>query len=160
MTKDVVVERSQKTASQAGAAAPVIVVGLDGSPTSWDAFSWAAGEAVRINGKLIAVHVMPWTEPAAAFAVPYDYAGLENTRQEIAHELKAEAADRARDLGVSVSFVSDYGDVTHALSDIARTVHANLVVVGRSTKMLHHLAGSLSHRLTCRKDAPVVVVVP
>ncbi len=72
---------------------------------------------------------MPWTEPAAAFAVPYDYAGLENTRQEIARELNGEAAHRARDLGVSVSFVSEYGDVTHALSDIARTVHANLVVV-------------------------------
>jgi hypothetical protein len=26
--------------------------------------------------------------------------------------------------------------------------------------MLHRLAGSLSHRLTCRDDAPVVVVVP
>jgi hypothetical protein len=39
-------------------------------------------------------------------------------------------------------------------------VQANLVVVGRSAKTMHHLAGSLSHRLTCRKDAPVVVIVP
>jgi hypothetical protein len=41
---------------------PVIVVGLDGSPSSWDAFCWAAGEAVRINGKVVAVHVVPLTE--------------------------------------------------------------------------------------------------
>jgi hypothetical protein len=32
--------------------------------------------------------------------------------------------------------------------------------VGRSAKMLHHLAGSLGRRLVARKDAPVVVVVP
>ena len=29
----------------------VIVVGLDGSPTSWDAFSWAAGQAARHAGQ-------------------------------------------------------------------------------------------------------------
>jgi len=45
----------------------VIVVGLDGSPTSWDAFAWAAGVAARGNGRLVAVHVMPFTEPAAVF---------------------------------------------------------------------------------------------
>jgi len=49
---------------------------------------------------------------------------------------------------------------THVLTEIARNVHAELVVVGRSTKALHRLAGSLSHRLTSRKNAPVVVVVP
>ena len=76
-----------------GATAPVIVVGLDGSPTSWDAFSWAAGAAVRANGRLLAVYV-------------------------------------------------------------------NLMVVGRSAKMRHHVAGSLGRRLVGRKDAPVVVVVP
>jgi nucleotide-binding universal stress UspA family protein len=160
MIRDTAVERTQNPASQADATAPTIVAGLDGSPTSWDAFSWAAGEAMRANGKLIAVYTMPFAEPAAALGVPYDYVGAENTRQEIASELKDEAVRRARDIGVSVSFVSGYGDASHTLTDIARTVHANLVVVGRSAKMRHRLAGSLSHRLTCRKDAPVVVVVP
>jgi hypothetical protein len=75
-----------------GATAAVIVVGLDGSPTSWDAFAWAAGEAIRAYGGLV--------------------------------------------------------------------VYVNLVVVGRSAKMRHHLAGSLGRRLVGRKDAPVVVVVP
>ena len=49
-----------------GATAPVIVVALDGSSTSWDAFSWAAGEAVRANGRLLAVYVTPAIEPVAA----------------------------------------------------------------------------------------------
>jgi nucleotide-binding universal stress UspA family protein len=161
MTHDSAVTQSQNFPGRTdGAAAPVIVVGLDGSPTSWDAFCWAAGEALRANGNLVAVHVTPWPEPAAAFGVPYDYSGVEKARQEIAAELKAEATQRAQDLGVPLYFVSEHGDVTRALTSIARSLHANLVVVGRSAKLLHHLVGSLSHRLTCRHDAPVVVVVP
>jgi nucleotide-binding universal stress UspA family protein len=92
--------------------------------------------------------------------VPLDYAGIEQARQQVADELKCEAAHRAGELGVAISFVTEYGDVTHALTEVARGLHANLVVVGRSAKALHRLAGSLSHRLTSRNDAPVVVVVP
>jgi nucleotide-binding universal stress UspA family protein len=141
-------------------AAPVIVVGLDGSPSSWDAFCWATGESARINGKVVAVNVIPRTEAAAAFGVPYDYAGVEHARQQVADELKGEATRRANEMGIAISFVTGYGDVTHALTDVARELNAKLVVVGRSAKVLHHLAGSLSHRLTSRNDAPVVVVVP
>jgi K+-sensing histidine kinase KdpD len=142
------------------AAAPVIVVGLDGSPSSWNALSWAAGEAVRTNSVIVAMYVIPLADAAGAFAVPFDYAGVERARQEVADELKGQAAHRAHELGVALRFVTAHGDATHALSDVAHGLHANLVVVGRSAKVVHHLAGSLSHRLTCRKDAPVVVVVP
>jgi nucleotide-binding universal stress UspA family protein len=141
-------------------ASPVIVVGLDGSPSSWDAFSWAAGEAARSNGKVVAVNVAPLTGVASAFGVPFDYAGVEQARRQVADELKAQAAHRANELGIELSFVCEYGDAAHALTDIACRVHANLVVVGRSEKVLHHLAGSLSHRLTSRNNAPIVVVVP
>lgn len=141
-------------------ASPVIVVGVDGSPSSWDAFCWAAGEAARSNGKLVAVYATPLTEPAAAFGVPFDYAGVEEARQQVACDLKSEAYQCADELGVTLSFVTERGDATHALSDVARAMHAHLLVVGRSAKVLHHLAGSLSRRLTSRKDAPVVVVVP
>jgi nucleotide-binding universal stress UspA family protein len=141
-------------------APPVIVVGLDGSPSSWDAFCWAAGEAARSKAKVVAVYVIPLTDAALTFGVPFDYAGVEQGRQEVANELRTEALRRAQELGVALSFVTEHGDATHALTDIARVLHANLVVVGRSTKMLHHLAGALSHRLTRRNDAPVVVVVP
>jgi nucleotide-binding universal stress UspA family protein len=141
-------------------APPVIVVGLDGSPSSWDAFSWAAGEAARSKGRVVAVNVTPFTEGAPAFGMPFDYAGVAQTRQEIADELKRDATGRANELGVGLTFICEYGDTAHCLSDVARRLHANLVVVGRSAKVLHHLAGSLSHRLTSRNNAPVVVVVP
>jgi nucleotide-binding universal stress UspA family protein len=141
-------------------ATPVILVGLDGSPSSWDAFSWAVGEAVRIKGRVVAVYVIPLAPAAAAVTGAYDYAGIEEARQQIADELNSDASRRADELGVALSFVTEHGDVTYALNEVARAVQANLVVVGRSAKAVHRLAGSLSHRLTSRHDAPVVVVVP
>jgi nucleotide-binding universal stress UspA family protein len=159
MSRDVSVEGTRDLARQIRAAA-VIVIGLDGSSTSWDAFSWAAGEVLRAGGQLVAVHVMPLAEPVAGFGVPYDYAGVRQARLAVADELKDEAVRQVRRLGISMVFLSEYGDVTTVLTAVSRRVHASLIVVGRSTKALHHLAGSLSHRLTSRNDAPVVVVVP
>jgi nucleotide-binding universal stress UspA family protein len=67
--------------------AQVIVVGLDGSPTSWDAFCWATGEATRTNGRLIAVYVSPAVEGASAVGAPFDYVAAEQARTEVAAEL-------------------------------------------------------------------------
>jgi nucleotide-binding universal stress UspA family protein len=135
----------------------VIVVGLDGSPASWDAFCWAAGQATRGRGSLIAVYV---TSMATPFPVPGDFAYAEQADQEVAAELKAEAAHRGAEAGVQLTFVRELGDPVHALISVARSAQADLVVVGRSAKMLHHLAGSAGRRLASRRDAPVVVVVP
>jgi len=54
----------------------------------------------------------------------------------------------------------EIGDDAVALTSVASAMQADLVVVGQSAKMPHHLAGSLGRRLVGRKDAPVVVVVP
>jgi nucleotide-binding universal stress UspA family protein len=108
----------------------------------------------------VAVYVIPRPEPAAAFGAPYDYVSVERARQEIADELRTEATRRGDELGVPVCLVAEYGDATRVLTDVARELHANLVVVGKSAKRLHQVTGSLSHRLTRRNDAPVVVVVP
>jgi nucleotide-binding universal stress UspA family protein len=159
MNGDPAVERTPSPAEPVGNA-PVFVVGVDGSPTSWDAFAWAAGAAGRSGGKLIVAYVMPFVDPTVAYSAPYSYGGTENLREEVAAELKEAAEQRAREVGVSMTFVSTYGDATKSLPEIARSVHATVVVVGRSTKAWHHLTGSLGHRLTCRKDAPVVVIVP
>jgi nucleotide-binding universal stress UspA family protein len=140
--------------------APVYVVGVDGSSTSWDAFAWAAGAAGRSFGKLVVVYVMPFVSPVVAYGVPYDYAGAETIREEAAGEIRREAERRALEIGVTMSFVSTYGDARKSLPEVARAVHATVIVVGKSTKLWHYFTGSLGHRLTCRKDAPVVVVVP
>jgi Universal stress protein family len=40
-----------------GAATVVVLVGMDGSETSWHALSWACGEARRLRGRAVAVFV-------------------------------------------------------------------------------------------------------
>jgi nucleotide-binding universal stress UspA family protein len=143
-----------------GAAEPVVIVGLDGSPTSWDAFAWAAGEAIRTHRGLIAVYAAPMVEPGAEFGMPIAYDAAEEARDEVVGQLRDEAERRARDLGVQLRFVRELGDAAHALTRVSRSVDAELIVVGRSSKILHHLAGSLGRRLVSRHDAPAIVVVP
>ena len=60
-----------------GGTAPLILVGLDGSSTSWDAFSWAAGEATRSNGSLVAVYITPTFDPVALYGEASGYAAVE-----------------------------------------------------------------------------------
>jgi len=138
----------------------VIVVGLDGSPTSWDALRWAAGEALHTHGRLIAVYVAPAVEPGAEFGAPINYGAAEEARDEMVCQLKDEAERRARDLGVRLDFVREVGDSADVLTSFSRSVDADLIVVGKSSKVLHHLAGSLGRRLVSRRNAPTIVVVP
>lgn len=138
----------------------VIVVGLDGSPTSWDAFSWAAGHAAAGHGQLIAVYVAPPTAAGVAVGAPIDYVAVEQAREEVVAQLKDQAQQRADELGVPIRFVRESGEAAHALTDVAHAMHADLIVVGKSAKMLHHFAGSLGRRLVARHDTPVTVVVP
>ena len=146
--------------STPGHHAPVIVVGLDGSTTSWDAFSWAAGETSRTHGTLITVYVAPAVEPGAVFGAPMSYGVCQETRDQIVRELSDEVDERARNLGVAVRFVREVGSPTDALTRFARSVDADLIVVGKSSKARHHLFGSLGRRLVSRHDGPPVVVVP
>jgi nucleotide-binding universal stress UspA family protein len=139
-----------------------LVVGVDGSAPSWDAFAWAAGEATRGNGRIIAVFVTSLIEPEEALGptAPLGYAAAADARDQITEELADEVVRRADTLGVEVSFVRGIGDAPHVLTEMARANHADLVVVGRSAKMLHRLAGSVSRRLVLNRDGPVIVVVP
>jgi nucleotide-binding universal stress UspA family protein len=75
-------------------------------------------------------------------------------------DLADEVARRADALGVEVNFVRGFGDAPHVLTEVAHSNQADLVVVGRSAKMLHRLAGSVSRRLVLNRDCPVIVVVP
>lgn len=158
--EDSTVSGSQDSVRAVGSTAPLIVVGLDGSSPSWDAFSWAAGEAIRCNGSLVAVYVTPEVEAVTTFGESLGYAEVEQARDEVARELRDEAKRRARELGLPLKFVWERGDTAPTIIRIARSLGADLIVVGRSAKMLHHLAGSLGRRLVSRRDAPVIAVVP
>lgn len=77
-----------------------------------------------------------------------------------AEELSEQVRLYGHDHGVDVSFVHTQGDIAKELLRIADVDRADLLVVGRSTKARHHIAGSLGRRLVGRRRAPIVVVVP
>jgi len=143
-----------------GRTAAVIVVGIDGSPSSWDAFDWAAGESTRLSAKLIAVHVQPLPQPFLAIETPFAYAASKEASDQLAEQLGHEVGRRALELDAKVTLIRESGDAAVVLAEIARLLTADLIVVGKSAKRVHHLAGSIGRRLIFSQDAPAVVVVP
>jgi nucleotide-binding universal stress UspA family protein len=152
--------------SSVNPAGSVVVVGIDGSDTSWDAFHWACGETRRLAGRTVAVFVGPTSgvtsaTAAASFAgAAVAYGAIEQTVTDRAGKLGDLVRIYAQDLGIDLTFIHARGDPVTELLRIACSSHADLVVVGRSTKARHHLAGSLGRRLVGRRNAPVIVVVP
>jgi nucleotide-binding universal stress UspA family protein len=149
-----------------GAATAVVLVGVDGSESSWGALCWACGEAQRLRGRVLAALVSSSADLGIAAAgsalVGFseaeggsDLAGTERA-QALGHELQSYAADHDLDLTV----VHAHGNAASELVRLAVAHHADLIVIGRSTKARHHLPGSLGRRLVDKKEAPVVVVVP
>ena len=82
-------------------------------------------------------------EEALGSTAPLGYAVAAETRDQLAEELAVEVARRADMLGVEVSFVRGMGDAVHVLTEVAHSHRADMMVVGRSAKMLHRLAGSV-----------------
>jgi nucleotide-binding universal stress UspA family protein len=148
--------------------AAVIVVGVDGSETSWDALWWACGEALRLGGRTVAIFVSPSGSSGTAAAAVGGLAGMgaanrawiEETGTEQAEDLRRQLEHCAVDNAVNLTFVHALGDAATELLRLATAYHADQIVVGRSSKALHHLAGSLGRRLVAKRQAPVVVVVP
>jgi nucleotide-binding universal stress UspA family protein len=148
-----------------GAATAGVLVGMDGSETSWHALSWACGEARRLRRRAVVVFVSSSAgsgTPASALigAFLFDCGWNEPTATEQAETLGREVQCYAASHGVDLTFVHTYGDTASELLRLARVHHVDQIVVGRSVKARHHLAGSLGRRLAGKREAPVVVVVP
>jgi nucleotide-binding universal stress UspA family protein len=143
-----------------------VVVGIDGSDTSWDAFCWACGETKRLGGRTVAVFVEPTAGAASATATAsfsgaaVAYGAIRQSMTDQAEELGDQIRAYGHDHSVDVTFILARGDIAKELLRIANADHADLLVVGRSTKVRHHIAGSLGRRLVGRRGAPIVVVVP
>jgi nucleotide-binding universal stress UspA family protein len=139
----------------------VLVVGLDGSDTSWDAFSWACGETQRLRGRLVAVLVTPYMPGAAAAAVPgASVCPWPASEDAVAAQLRVEAHRGAAGHDLDFSFIHARGDTASELLRIAQALHADQIVVGRSSQLRHRLIGALGRRLMVKRAAPVVVIVP
>jgi nucleotide-binding universal stress UspA family protein len=138
----------------------VIVVGIDGSATSMRAGAYAAGLARRQRARLVAVYVgsvspVFITEPSAAAVLRI---ARSEAFEQTAADLRHDTEKKAREHGISLTFVATRGDSLAELHRIAREMCADAIVVGASTKAGHRLAGSLAVRLVRASKWPVTVV--
>ncbi|MFE5036178.1 universal stress protein [Streptomyces sp. 900105755] len=135
----------------------VIVVGMDGSDSSWRATSYAAGLARRQHALLAIVYVQPVLAAGAALGAP-----VAETTDEIAEELVGqirEAAERLRGIfEVRWEFHTFRGDAYNGMVKAADELKADAVVVGASEQAGHRFIGSVAIRLVKAGRWPVTVV--
>ena len=155
------------TTQAGGPLIATVVVGLDGSGTSWDAFWWACGEARRLDSRVVAVFVSSSADACAAVMASAavgvsvcDYSAWDEAAAARAEQLRAEVRRHGDADDLDVAFVHAHGDPARELLRIAGQAAADLIVVGRSGKARHQLAGSLGRHLAVKRGAPIVVVVP
>jgi nucleotide-binding universal stress UspA family protein len=134
----------------------VIVVGVDGSPTSLHAAAYAAGLSRRQHSRLVVVYVA--TGSGMAGLAPGAAGTMAETRDLVVDDLRRQVQEGARYVGVTAEFVAAQGDPFAELSRIATELRADAVVVGSSTQAGHRLVGSLAVRLVRAGRWPVTVV--
>jgi nucleotide-binding universal stress UspA family protein len=135
----------------------VILVGVDGSPTSLRAAAYAAGLARRQRATLVAVYVTENAPPMAGW-VPAAGAVVQDAAAEIDADLRRELAPAAERLGIEVDYRTAHGDPVAELSRIADEVLADAVLVGASEQAGHRMIGSVAVRLVRLGRWPVTVV--
>jgi nucleotide-binding universal stress UspA family protein len=132
-----------------------IVVGLDGSASSWRAFSLALGMAQREKAVVDVCFVFHVPAPTGAGFVVQPVPGL--APDEDGGELGRQATEELQAAGVEGKFTCLEGDVAHELEAFAERCRADMLVVGRSRHPALHLGGA-PRRLLAMGRRPVLVV--
>lgn len=137
----------------------VIVVGIDGSPSSMRAAAYAAGLARRQGSTLVLVYVqqVPISTGGAIVAGAMVEAG-EDTAEQLAAELREGAQTLGGWQTVRWEFLTRHGDPFHELVAAAKEQQADAVVVGGSQSRGHRIMGSIAVRLVRSGHWPVTVV--
>jgi nucleotide-binding universal stress UspA family protein len=136
---------------------PRVVVGVDGSPSSYAALRWAVRYAELVGGVIEAVSA--WDTPSdigwAGPAVDPDF-DLEQARQRFTEELNAVFAEGQRPAGLREHLVE--GDPSEVL--IRASQGADVLVVGSRGRgrFARAMLGSVSQRCAQHAACPVVVV--
>ncbi|MGP4043558.1 universal stress protein [Streptomyces sp. 2A115] len=135
----------------------VIVVGVDGSESSFRAASYAAGLARRQRALLAIVYIQPVMTAGAALGAP-----VAETTDQIAEELVREIREATEQVkgifDVRWEFHTLRGDPYNGMVKAADQLKADAVVVGASEQAGHRFVGSVAIRLVKAGRWPVTVV--
>ena len=140
-----------------------IVVGTDGSDTATQAVRQAVDMAGAVGARLELVSAYaPVSEQRLHTErrdAPEDVQWAINPRREVEASL-AEAADIAREAGVSVTTHARQGDPADAILDVAEEQNADLVIVGNKgmTGTKRFLLGSVPNKVSHHAPCSVLIV--
>jgi nucleotide-binding universal stress UspA family protein len=134
----------------------MIVVGLDGSRTSWRAVAYANGLARRQGSRVTVVYVA--VPNALAMMTAAGPGIMAEVLQEVGADLRTQVEYLARERGVDTEFLVVHGDPFSELRRVAGEVRADALVVGASERAGHRFVGSLAGRLVKAAGWPVTVV--
>jgi nucleotide-binding universal stress UspA family protein len=137
-----------------------LVVGVDGSPTSLRAAAYAAGLARRQRTRLIIVYAR---KRPASFVSIADTTGLAakeamDAQDEVEAQLREAMRTQGRLWDIDAHLIVRYGDPLSVLTEVAKEVKADAVIVGSSSSLGHRITGSLAIRLVRSGRWPVTVV--
>ena len=145
------------TAFEFGTDGPArILVGLDGTDTSWRAAAYAAGLARRQGSALVVVYVGITSALAAQTAATAG--AMMQTNAEVAEELEQLVVDGVRRVGIEARFVVRQGNPYKELLAVAEEMRVDAVVIGASSRSGRRFVGSLAGRLVRDSVWPVTVV--
>jgi nucleotide-binding universal stress UspA family protein len=137
-----------------------ILVGVDGSPTSLRAASYAAGLARRQHTRLVVVYA---SAPPGGLLSNLDFSGtgtrlMRELQKDVEAQLTAAVANWEHARAVDVRVVVRRGSPLRVLLEVADELRADAVVVGASAGLCHRMFGSLAVRLLRARRWPVTVV--
>ncbi|MFD1662105.1 universal stress protein [Streptomyces caeni] len=135
---------------------PRVVVGVDGSPSSWEALRWALRHAELTGATVDAVTA--WDVPQGWFVPSVDAdVDLESARQRQLRELRDALGDEAA-ASVRVRLVR--GNPTDVLLSAAKGAQALVVGSRGRGGVARALLGSVSLEVAHHATCPVVIVRP
>lgn len=135
---------------------PVLVVGVDGTDTSWRALHYALGLARLQQASLVVVvgHTIAtasWLPGAGALGTEPNAEFRDKIREMIA-KLATEAGD------IPAEIVHGAGDPVVLLAKVAKKYQADAIIIGASESWWHRYFGSVGQRAVRLRHWPVTVV--
>lgn len=134
-----------------------ILVGVDDTPGSRTALSWAADLAADLGARLMLVHVF---EPLAHLAELSPGVDLRALREKVTEKYQGPYCADLRQRGLDHHVRVLEGEPASVLVDAAEAAGADLIVVGarRQSRVRSLLLGSTSSSLAQLTPRPVVII--